>query len=477
MGRPTVFREHTGMLTTLLPLVDALTTVGSALIAWLFLATLPSGVYPEQIPLQFFYAIVVATVLVPSCFSWAGLYRPWRGRNILGEVRGLIFAWSFVFLLLAALALLTQSGGAFSRLWLGVWYLTGLAGFVLGRITVRAILRNLRRNGYDQKRIVLIGAGELSRSVIEHLNSHPWAGIQVMGVFDEKGSGLREIDGVPVLGAVEDLLTFLGSSENRINQVWLALPLSEEQQLAQLLARLRSTGVDVCFVPDIFGMRMLQNEMLNIAGLPVMNLTASPITGFNKAIKEIEDKVLASIILVMISPLMLLIALGIKFTSSGPILYRQMRHGWDGRNIEIYKFRTMYWGEQAEEGGFRQATRNDRRITSIGAFLRQTSLDELPQFINVLQGRMSVVGPRPHAIEHNAAFEGQVDRYRLRHKVKPGITGWAQVNGFRGETDTLYKMKKRVEYDLFYIENWSFLFDVKIVFLTVLKGFVNKNAY
>ena len=198
--------------------------------------------------------------------------------------------------------------------------------------------------------------------------------------------------------------------------------------------------------------------------------------GVNRFIKAAEDRILATLILVAISPLMLFIALGVKLSSPGPVLFKQKRHGWDGKPIKVYKFRTMRVHEE-EEGKITQARRSDPRVTPFGAFLRRTSLDELPQFFNVLQGRMSIVGPRPHAVEHNEFYKEQVEAYMQRHRVKPGITGWAQINGWRGETDTLEKMRKRVEYDLYYIENWSLWFDLKIIFLTLFKGFVNKNAY
>jgi putative colanic acid biosynthesis UDP-glucose lipid carrier transferase len=213
-----------------------------------------------------------------------------------------------------------------------------------------------------------------------------------------------------------------------------------------------------------------------VAGLPIIDLNASPIVGVNRFIKELEDKVLSLLILIIISPIVLLIAIGVKLSSPGPVIFKQNRHGWDGRPIKVYKFRTMEVHEECE-GQVTQACKYDVRVTKFGAFLRRTSLDELPQFFNVLQGRMSIVGPRPHAIEHSNQYKDQIDAYMLRHKVKPGITGWAQVNGWRGQTDTLEKMKKRVEYDLYYIENWTVWLDLKIIFMSLFTGFVHKNAY
>ena len=213
-----------------------------------------------------------------------------------------------------------------------------------------------------------------------------------------------------------------------------------------------------------------------VVGIQMLDLSASPITGELRLLKAVQDFVLASLILLLISPLLLAIALAIKLTSRGPVLYQQKRHGWNGEEIWVYKFRSMVVHHEAGSQ-VTQASKNDSRITPLGAFLRRTSLDELPQFINVLQGRMSIVGPRPHAMAHNEHYKELVPGYVLRHKVKPGITGWAQVNGFRGETDTLDKMEKRVEYDLYYIEHVSLWLDLKIIVATVFKGFMHKNAY
>ncbi|MBF0238873.1 MAG: exopolysaccharide biosynthesis polyprenyl glycosylphosphotransferase [SAR324 cluster bacterium] len=207
-----------------------------------------------------------------------------------------------------------------------------------------------------------------------------------------------------------------------------------------------------------------------------MNLSSTPIAGVNRIVKGFEDRIFAFLILLLISPLMLAVAIGVKLSSPGPVFFKQKRHGWNGKEVEIWKFRSMIVHKE-EPGQITQATKNDNRITPFGAFIRRTSLDELPQFINVLQGTMSIVGPRPHAVEHNEAYKDIVDGYMLRHKVKPGITGWAQVNGWRGETDTIDKMKRRVEFDLHYIENWSLWFDIKIIFLTVLRIFFDKNAW
>jgi putative colanic acid biosynthesis UDP-glucose lipid carrier transferase len=272
------------------------------------------------------------------------------------------------------------------------------------------------------------------------------------------------------------LTLYLTENKQSIDEIWLAFPLSSEKRVKELLHILRHQMITIRFVMDMFGLEMRTHSMTQLLGFPSLNLNMTPMVGGSRLIKAIEDRVLSALILILISPLLLGIAIGVKCTSRGPIFFKQLRHGWDGRIITIYKFRTMF-EHQEEAGRVSQAKLDDPRVTPFGRLLRKMSLDELPQFINVLQGRMSIVGPRPHAVSHNEFYKDSIKAYMQRHKVKPGITGWAQVNGWRGETDTLEKMEKRVEYDLYYIENWSLGLDIKIIFLTILKGLINKNAY
>jgi putative colanic acid biosynthesis UDP-glucose lipid carrier transferase len=331
----------------------------------------------------------------------------------------------------------------------------------------------MHSHGLNQHRMVIVGATALGREVAERLRASPWMGLEVVGYFRAGASSEEDLP-APVLGGLSDLAPYV--LRERISQVWIALPLKEEETLRAVLHELRHSTTDIRFVPDIFGFRLLNHSLTEVAGLPVLSLSATPMVGLSLWIKAAEDRLLAFLILLFVSPLMLLIAIGVKLSSPGPVLFKQKRHGWDGKSIKVYKFRSMV--QHHEQGGqVTPATHNDARVTRFGALLRRTSLDELPQFFNVLQGRMSIVGPRPHAIQHNEQYKEAIDHYMLRHKVKPGITGWAQVNGLRGEVDSLEKMKKRVEYDLYYIENWSLWFDLKIIFLTLFKGFVNKNAY
>jgi putative colanic acid biosynthesis UDP-glucose lipid carrier transferase len=264
--------------------------------------------------------------------------------------------------------------------------------------------------------------------------------------------------------------------EKHIDEVWIAAPLRSERRIRSILHTLRDSMVSLRFVPAMFGAHVLRQKVNIVAGLPVMDLFPSPMVGINRILKAIEDRVLALVMLVLTAPLLMLVAIGVKLSSPGPIIFRQQRHGWDGQPFTLYKFRTMVVHSETDDC-VTQASRNDPRVTRFGAFLRRTSLDELPQLINVLQGDMSLVGPRPHAVSHNEYYKNLIEPYRGRARVKPGITGWAQVNGFRGATNALEKMVKRVEYDIYYIENWSLWFDLKIMLLTLVKGFYHENAY
>jgi len=276
-----------------------------------------------------------------------------------------------------------------------------------------------------------------------------------------------------VAGQLSDIVTYV--KNNKIDMVYIALPLPLDLKTRNIVSDLSETSAEIYLIPDVHDVGLLRMSLSEIAGLPVINLNDTPCSGLNYIFKQLEDKVVALIILIMISPLMLLIALGIKLTSPGPVLFRQRRDGINGEDIVILKFRTMTVCEDGPD--IPQAMKCDSRVTRFGSVLRRFSLDELPQFFNVLQGSMSVVGPRPHAVAHNEQYRKLIKSYMLRHKMKPGITGWAQINGFRGETDTLEKMKKRVEYDIYYINNWSLWLDIKIILITMFKGFSGKNAY
>jgi putative colanic acid biosynthesis UDP-glucose lipid carrier transferase len=325
-----------------------------------------------------------------------------------------------------------------------------------------------------RKTAVIAGANELGRRLAARLAGDPLLGVRFAGYFDDRGAGrLRDLPAEENLGTLERLADY--ARAHPVDVIYIALPMASQPRILRLLEELRDTTASIYFVPDIFVSDLIQARVDFVGELPVVAVCETPFYGVNGLVKRVSDFVLAFAILALISPLMLAIAAGVKLSSPGPVLFKQRRYGVDGRKIVVYKFRSM---TVAEDGDVvRQATRHDPRVTPFGAFLRRTSLDELPQFINVLQGRMSVVGPRPHAVAHNELYRKLIRGYMIRHKVKPGITGLAQVNGFRGETDTVEKMKARIEYDLAYLRNWSLMLDLQIVLKTVVVVLKRNNAY
>ena len=428
-----------------------------------------------DLPVSYRIAVLLSLIFTLFIFNSFGIYQSWRGKNQLQYYRTVIAAWASVIFILIIIAFLTKTSEMFSRQWLVAWLISASLMLIIFRFCLTYILRGWRNRGLNTRQIAIFGAGHLGKSVLENLSDASWSGIKIGAFYDDNASLCNSvIQGVTVQGGLEELIKFI--EKNKYDEIWIALPLRSEERVKQIMKALRNSTVTIRYVPDIFGFRLLNHSVNEVAGIPVIDLSSSPMVGMNRVLKAFEDRVLGLLIILFISPLLLLIALSIKFTSKGPILFKQKRHGWDGKTINVYKFRTMIVHTE-ESGVVTQAHLNDARITKLGAFLRRTSFDELPQFFNVLQGRMSIVGPRPHAIAHNEQYKELIDSYMKRHKVKPGITGWAQVNGFRGETDTLDKMEKRVEYDLFYIENWSVWFDIKIIIMTISHGFLHKNAY
>lgn len=392
----------------------------------------------------------------------AGLYRSWRVSPLISMLWRVTEAWVGTVVILMIWMVTTESGNdEVPRSWFLTWVVAAMLLLWMERLLVFLFLVWLRRHGYSQVRVVLLGEGEMVETINQRIKAAAWTGFGIERTLAPKYLSL-------LAGIVQ---------ESQAHEVWVAAPGVEAAFMQQVLDELRYSTVNIRLVPDWLTYRLVNHGMSVVAGVPMLDVSNSPMSGTNLLLKAIEDKILAALILILISPLMLVIALAVKLSSPGPVLFTQRRHGWNGNEIAIYKFRSMKQHTETTQGGITQASRSDPRITPVGAFLRRTSLDELPQFINVLQGRMSIVGPRPHAIQHNELYKRLIPRYMLRHKVKPGITGWAQVNGFRGETDTLEKMEKRVEYDLFYIENWSVWFDLKIVVMTLYKGFMGENAY
>ncbi len=325
------------------------------------------------------------------------------------------------------------------------------------------------------RNLVVVGAGERGQRLIEHLLRQGTSAERIIGVFDDRHGRMPDyVSGFPVLGTVNDLLAF--ARRNPIDQIIVALPWDVENRLLASMKKLRSLPVDVRLCPETVGLHLPHRQVTHVGGVPMLNVLEKPLAGWNYIVKSMEDRVLAAAILVVILPVLLALCALIKLDSRGPVLFRQKRFGLNGEVIEVFKFRTMYV-DHCEDQLVVQATRDDPRVTRIGRILRRTSLDELPQFINVLTGTMSIVGPRPHAVAHDEQYARLIEDYSARQRVKPGITGWAQVNGLRGETETLEKMEQRVRYDLYYIDNWSLLLDLRIILRTALIASRDSFAY
>ncbi|HEX3140297.1 MAG TPA: undecaprenyl-phosphate glucose phosphotransferase [Rhizobacter sp.] len=411
------------------------------------------------------------------CLLVFALTFPGRNRfrqNLLAAGVDIVSSWMVLIGVLLLCGYVTRSISYFEQNALIAWmFITPAAQW--GAVWVgRQIVLRQAALPEARRRAIVVGAGPLGVKVARALTTSEGKGVDFAGYFDDRADA--RVDGLAmeqVLGGLKDVATFI--RQHAVREVFITLPLGSQPRIVELLEQMQDTTASLFFVPDVFGISIIQGRLQDMNGLPVVGICETPFTGTNELVKRVSDVVLAAIILVCISPLLLAIAIGVKLSSPGPILFRQRRTGLDGEDINVYKFRSM----TVQDNGsvVRQATKNDARVTPFGAFIRKTSLDELPQFFNVLQGRMSIVGPRPHAVAHNEEYRRIVKAYMVRHKVKPGITGWAQVHGHRGETDTIEKMRARVEYDLEYLRNWSLGLDLQIIVRTIRLVFFDRNAY
>jgi putative colanic acid biosynthesis UDP-glucose lipid carrier transferase len=423
-----------------------------------------------SLPDRYAFAIAGMAFGCAAIFPFVGLYAPQRGVTLFEEVRLLINGWLLLASIWFAFLFLSKTGSDFSRVWSLYWMALGFVVHFAARVAIRMILRAMRRRGYNVRRIAIVGAGTLGREIARRLRRLPWSGFEIRGFYDDNVA-LHGVltEGLRVQGPVDQVLRDLDSDS--IDQIWIALPLRADKRIRELLEGLRRHSVEVRFVPDIFNFTLLHHSLTEIAGLPVINLTASPLQGVNRVLKKLEDVIVSVMVIAVTFPLMLLIAAGIKASSPGPVFYRQERVTWNGARFRILKFRTMPVDAEASSGPV-WSTQNESRATPFGAFLRRSSLDELPQFINALRGEMSVVGPRPERPEFVERFKEEIPGYMQKHLVKAGITGWAQVNDFRGESD----LRERIQYDLYYIEHWSLWFDLRIIALTFLHIVRSRNA-
>ncbi|WP_223851563.1 undecaprenyl-phosphate glucose phosphotransferase [Cupriavidus pauculus] len=403
-----------------------------------------------------------------------GVYQSWRGRSMTELVFRLTLGWSSALLAGYALALLFHRANDEPAAWYVGWYGLSWVSMVVLRMVAYGIMRALRSRGFDTRYVAIVGCNEHGRSLIERLQTHANAGWVPVCVFDARAVSGAAASGLPVYNSLPAFARRV--RQQRVKELWLALPMHEERAIGDVLREFEHDFVNIRFLPNVRNLVPKSAQVSELLGAPAINLVASPGSGEAVFFKAVFDRLFSAAALICLSPLMLLIALAIKATSPGPVFFRQTRKGIDGREFQIYKFRSMVVHAEAA-GTVTQARRNDARITPLGRFLRRTSLDELPQFINVMRGEMSVVGPRPHAVQHDDQYKSLLKGYMLRYRVKPGITGWAQVNGCRGETEQVQKMADRLYFDLYYMQHWSLWLDMRIVWMTLCKGFTGANAY
>jgi Undecaprenyl-phosphate glucose phosphotransferase len=450
-------------------------------------AVLAAGVFAYQVypparqALSADLCLVFISIIGLLCFNGfqlADIYNHNALRTPMRRFHRALIAWLLVLLTFAAALFMTKTGENFSRGWVLMWFSLGAAGLALNRAVLGLLVQRWNRQRRLCRNIVVVGAGEHGRRLIEMIEAGGAPDAKIVGVFDERlNHARRAVVDRPVLGNIDDLTEF--ARRVHIDQIVVALPAPAETRLAEIFQRLRQLPINVSLCPDLDGLPLSSCSLGHIGKQPVLNVIDHPLSDWKWVKKELEDRLLAAALLILIAPILAIIAMAIKIDSPGPVFFRQRRYGYNNEMIEVYKFRTMYH-DKCDFAGEKVVRRNDARVTRLGAFLRKTSLDELPQLINVLKGEMSIVGPRPHQAAlkvDNRSYDEIVAEYAARHRVRPGITGWAQVNGWRGEIDTIEKAVKRVEHDLYYIDNWSVLLDLKILMLTVVAVLKRENAY
>ena len=433
----------------------------------------------QEWPPQYMIAALLATLAFQAAAGLLALYRPWRGESITRQFFRILLVWGTTGFMLLTGAYLFKETSTFSRLALSAWFVTTPFALSGWRIAARYLLAYKLRRDALRRHALVVGSGEVAAQLADKIRRSPQLGLHLAGHIEPDPTPAHwNADHEPAidarrLGLVETLE--LRARRGDFSILYIVLGSTPKGLASELVERLSDTTVSVYLVPDYFTTHLSHGRWSSLDGIPLISLFDTPFWGADGWLKKAQDIGLSALILLGVSVPMLLIAAAVRLTSRGPVFFRQRRYGIDGNPITVLKFRTMTVTEDGDR--VPQASRNDPRVTPLGRVLRKYSLDELPQFINVLTGEMSIVGPRPHAIAHNEFYRSKVKGYMLRHKVKPGITGWAQINGWRGETDDLVKMEKRVEHDLWYIRNWSLWLDLKIILLTLVRGFASPNAY
>jgi Undecaprenyl-phosphate glucose phosphotransferase len=467
-----MLKKHSQFFENLLFLFDLSIIAGAWLAAyWLRLYGWPVPVYYGQPLLQdYLLLLIFAPFIWGIIFKRMGMYRPRRINSHLAEIRDILKASSLATVILMVTAYFLRRFEVSRLVFIYFWSLSS-AGLILARLLFREALRLARRHGYNLRYILILGTEHLGRTLRQQIGRHPELGLRIVGFLTQYPYEVgQRIDGVTVLGHIDDVQhTVRGRG---IDQVFVALPLEAQPAVEKIVQRLGDEMVEIKIVPDLYQYVVLRGSIEEFEGLPIITLSGSPMYGWNVVVKRAFDLCVAVPLLLLCLPALGLIALLVKCTSQGPIFYVQERMGFDGRVFHMLKFRTMHW-EAEQATGAVWAQENDPRRTRLGRILRRTSLDELPQLCNVVKGEMSLVGPRPERPVFVAEFRKSVPRYMLRHRVKAGMTGWAQVQGWRGNTS----LERRLEHDLYYIQHWSLAFDLKILWLTVWSGFVHRNAY
>jgi len=429
------------------------------------------------------WAYAVAILLVSSAavvtFQAFEVYTVPAFRTHVHQLSRVALAWTLVFLVAFAMLFFVKFEGTFSRIWAATWFVSGLVALFAGRFALTALVRRFARDGRLIRRVVIVGGGREGESLLQALQHEADSDVRICGVFDDR-TGDRSppvVAGVPKLGTVEDLIGF--TRLTRVDLVLVSMPLTAEERVLSMVRKLWVLPVDVRLAAHMSRLRFRPRAYSYIGNVPVLDIFDKPIADWNMVLKTLFDRVAGALILAALSPVMAATAIAIKLDSPGPVFFRQRRLGFNNEIIEVLKFRSLYH-EHADPNARRVVTKGDSRVTKVGRFIRKTSIDELPQLINVLRGELSLVGPRPHAVEAptaNRLWEEVVDGYFARHRVRPGLTGWAQINGWRGELDTPEKLQNRVEHDLYYIENWSLLFDLYILLRTPFALMKTENAY
>ncbi|WP_406846296.1 undecaprenyl-phosphate glucose phosphotransferase [Stenotrophomonas lacuserhaii] len=455
-----------------LRLADLLVIPGAAIVSHL---VRNGAVSPSQPQRVVFGALLLSTII---CFGIAPLYRNWRARGLLADLWIVLLAWTSSFGLFSMYAVLVDMADVVPTFWLVAWYALGLLGMTASRICLRVQLHRLRSRGLDRQRVLLVGLRAPALKLHRLLRGKPEMGDEVIGYFSSPGdiATRRGGDAPRCLGSIDELPRYMDLHRGEFDQVWVSLQMGSGPQIKDMLKKIERFPVPVRIIPDISGYGALNPGVHLVGNVPMIGVRQGLPDQHFRLVKRIEDLLVAGIAVVLLAPVFAVLAVGVKLSSPGPVLFRQRRHGLGGKEFWMLKFRSMRVHAETPDT-ITQATRHDPRITRFGSFLRRSSLDELPQFFNVLGGSMSVVGPRPHAIQHNNHYEKLIGRYMHRHYVKPGITGWAQVHGLRGETPELRSMKKRVQYDIDYIRRWSPTLDVRIIALTAFKVLGQKSAY